>query len=51
MNNYEIRELPGDEFRALLGEYGKKFFEDQFQIFSLRNALPENELNKINALK
>ena len=28
-----------------------KFFEDESQIFRLRHALSENELNKINALK
>jgi ribosomal protein S18 acetylase RimI-like enzyme len=51
MDNYKIRELPTDEFGELWVQHGKKFFEDESQIFRLRNALSESELKNIDNLK
>lgn len=51
MDNYEIRELPSDKFGELWVEHGKRFFEDELQIFRLRNALSEDELENIEILK
>ena len=51
MDNYEIRELPTDKFGELWLEHGKRFFEDESQIFRLRNALSENELENIEEIR
>lgn len=51
MDNYEIRALPNDEFGKLWVKHAKKFFEDESQIFRLRNALSKNELDHIETLK
>lgn len=51
MNQYEIREIPDEEFIKYWTEYGKKIFEDESQIFRLRNALSVKELEKWDNLK
>ncbi|MBT3984159.1 MAG: GNAT family N-acetyltransferase [Bacteriovoracaceae bacterium] len=51
MSEYQIREISTREFGELWVPHGKRIFEDESQIFSLRNALSEEELAKSNSLK
>lgn len=41
--DYEIRSMPPEEFDPLFEKYTKLFFDDETQVFRLRDALSENE--------
>ena len=51
MNQYTIRALSDDEFQELWMKHSAKFFDDESQIFRLRNALTDEDLAKWDTLK
>mgnify|MGYP000323521666 CR=1 FL=1 len=51
MNDYQIREIETEEFSKLWIKHSKKFFEDESQIFRLREAMSKAELQKWDELK
>lgn len=51
MNEYEIKEIPSDIFDKLWLTHSRKFFEEESQIFRLRNHLSEQDKENSERLK
>lgn len=51
MDSYQIRELSNDEFDELWLEHGKKFFDNESQVFRLVQALSKEALAQLAELK
>lgn len=47
---YQIRSMRPEDFEPLFQKYTKEFFDDETQVFRLRDSLSEPERNKLKSL-